>query len=204
VSEPVWEPWSPWEVQALLRDVTAPWYVAAGWALDLFRGEQTREHEDTEIGEPNTPAAFGEVKGALAGREFEVVGNAQAWPLDSPAFAVMHQTWVSEDGPANPDGRPVRIYRLDIFREPHRGGQWVCRRDETIVLPDDQIIRRDSAGVPYLAPQLVLLFKARANRPKDQHDFLGVLPLLAPGERSWLATAMQRVHPGHQWLDLLQ
>ena len=68
-------------------------------------------------------------------------------------------------------------------------------------LPD---CRRDSAGVPCLARQLVLLFKARANRPKDQHDFLGVLPLLAPRERSWLATAMQRVHPGHQWLDLLQ
>ncbi|MGH3656155.1 MAG: nucleotidyltransferase domain-containing protein [Micromonosporaceae bacterium] len=26
-----------------------PWCVAAGWALDLFRGEQTRPHEDLEI-----------------------------------------------------------------------------------------------------------------------------------------------------------
>jgi hypothetical protein len=29
-----------------------PWCVAAGWALDLFRGMQTREHGDIEIAIP--------------------------------------------------------------------------------------------------------------------------------------------------------
>ena len=38
----------------LLAGLPAPWYVAAGWALDLFRGVQTREHGDIEIA---TPAA---------------------------------------------------------------------------------------------------------------------------------------------------
>jgi len=123
--------------------------------------------------------------------------------MDSPACAVMHQTWVSEVGLGGQDGPTGRLYRLDVFREPHRDGCWVCRRDDTIVLPYDEIIRRDSVGIPYLAPQFVLLFKAKANRPKDQADFDGVLPLLASGERTWLAAALRRVHPGHSWLDRL-
>jgi len=197
------EPWLPEELPARLRGVTVPWYVAAGWALDLFRGEQTREHEDTEIGLPNTPDAFGQVCAALPGCEFEVAGSGRLWPVDSPAFAHLHQTWASEAGPPGPDGRRERVYRLDVFREPHRQGRWVCRRDGTIVLPYDQIIRYDMRGIPYLAPQFVLLFKAKATRPKDQADFEGVLPLLARDERTWLAAALRRIHPGHEWLDRL-
>jgi hypothetical protein len=79
----------------------------------------------------------------------------------------------------------------------------VCRRDETIALPYDRIIRHDTRGIPYLAPQLVLLFKAKATRPKDQADFDGVHPLLARDERTWLAAALRRIHPGHGWLERL-
>ncbi len=32
-------PWRPAEVAARLEGVSTPWYVVAGWALDLFRGE---------------------------------------------------------------------------------------------------------------------------------------------------------------------
>jgi hypothetical protein len=203
IGDPDWEAWAPAHLAQLLRGVTAPWCVAAGWALDLFRGEQTREHEDLEIAVPNTPEAFGQVRNALAGYQIEVAGGpppGQLWPVDSPAFGAHHQTWVSEAGP---DGQPGRVYRLDIFREPQRDGQWVCRRDESIVLPYEEIIRRDPAGIPFLAPQIVLLFKAKHARPKDQADLAGVLPLLTSGQRSWLAAMLRRIHPGHDWLGLM-
>jgi hypothetical protein len=29
-----------------------PWYVAAGWALELFTGDAAREHDDLEIAVP--------------------------------------------------------------------------------------------------------------------------------------------------------
>lgn len=206
IDDPVWEPWQPPHLAALLRGVTAPWYVAAGWALDLFRGEQTREHEDLEIGLPATAEAFGQVRRALCGYDIEVAGGpppGRLWPLDSPAFRLMHQTWVSELRHPGTGGQPQRIYRLDIFREPQRDGQWVCRRDQSITLPYDQIIRHDRDSIPYLAPHIVLLFKAKAARAKDQADLTGTLPLLAPEERCWLATTISRVHPGHKWLAQL-
>lgn len=44
--------WTPHEVGQRLAGISVPWYVAAGWALDLFRGEQTRDHHDIEIAVP--------------------------------------------------------------------------------------------------------------------------------------------------------
>jgi hypothetical protein len=37
-----------------------------------------------------------------------------------------------------------------------------------------------SNGTPYLVPEIVLLFKAKHDRPKDNADFAEVLPLLDP------------------------
>jgi hypothetical protein len=199
--EVCWRPWLPSQLLEVLSGVSVPWYVAGGWALDLWRGGHVREHEDIEIGVP-TGEAFAEVRRALAAYEFEVVGSGMSWPLDSPAFALMHQTWVSERGPDRSDGRIDRIYRLDIFREPQRDGQWVCRRDESIVLPYEEVIWHDDAGVPYEAPHLALLFKAKNGREKDDADLAGAVPLLGPGQRAWLAGAIARLHPGHAWLEL--
>jgi hypothetical protein len=58
-------------------------------------------------------------------------------------------------------------------------------------------------GVPYLAPEIVLLFKAKHPRAKDQSDFAGVLPVLGPIRRAWLAAALRRTHPGHRWITAL-
>ncbi len=193
-----WDPWRPEELVAKLRGVTAPWCVAGGWALDLYRAKQTRPHQDLEIAVP--AAAFGQIREALAGCAFEVVGDGKVWPMDGPAFAKLHQTWVSEFVP----GPPARqVYRLDVFREPSRDGQWVCRRDERIQLPYERVVRRDRAGIPYLAPEIVLLFKAKALRSKDEADFRGVLPLLGPGARDWLASTLDLVHAGHPWIGAL-
>jgi len=115
----------------------------------------------------------------------------------------MHQTWVSERGAERSDGPGDRIYRLDIFREPQRDGQWVCRRDESILLPCEEVIWHDAVGVPYEAPHLALLFKAKDGREKGNADLAGALPLLERGHRAWLAGAIARLHPGHAWLERL-
>jgi ribosome-associated protein len=67
IPDPPWDPWRPEDVARLLAAVRVPWCVAAGWALDLFRGRQTREHGDLEIAVPAPD--FGAVRDALAGGE---------------------------------------------------------------------------------------------------------------------------------------
>jgi hypothetical protein len=190
IGDPLWTPWTPAEVTERLDGVEAPWCVAGGWAIDLFAGEVSRPHEDIEIAVP--AASFPAIRSALPELEFHVVAAGHAWPVDSAAFAVTHQTWGCE--------RRSGAYCLDVFREPHDGDIWICRRDESIRLPYGSVIRQTGDGIPYLAPQIVLLFKARNGRRKDSADLAVTLPRLAADDRDWLAWALRLVHPGHRWI----
>jgi hypothetical protein len=138
---------------------------------------------------------FDRVRSALPGFEIHVVGSGRRWPLDGPAYKRMHQTWVYD--PA------ADRYRLDIFREPHDGDVWIYRRDTRIRRPYASLIERTADGIPYLAPEVALLFKAKHGRGKDEADFAGIMPLLDSPRRAWLAEALTLAHPDHHWLARL-
>lgn len=187
-----WDAWSPEETARRLEEVRAPWAVAAGWALELFVGEAWRAHEDLELAVP--AARFGELRPALAGLElWAPVGEGRLRPLaEAPPS---HQTWALD--PAAP------AWRLDVFREPSDGDTWICRRDASIRIPYEQLVERNSDGIPFVRPEVVLLFKAKARRVKDEEDFAVVAPRLGLERRGWLGAALERVHPGHDWLGRL-
>jgi hypothetical protein len=193
-----WEPWRPEQVAELLAGVTLPWYVAGGWAIDLFLGDDRREHEDLEVAVPNT--RFDELADALAAFEVCLItAEWEATPLAEARdrLADTHQTWIRE--PAS--GK----WRVDFFREPSDGDTWICRRDPAIRLPYEQVIEWTPEGIPYGRPEVVLLFKAKhAHEPKSQADFAAALPRLDPLRRQWLRAALGRVHPGHAWLAELE
>ncbi len=165
----------------------------SGWALDLFAGGQSREHEDLEIAVPIR--RFEEVQSRLGEYDFEVVGAGHAWSLDSGAFDVMVQTWMSD--------HTTGVHLLDVFREPHDGDTWICRRDPSIRRPYSDIIETTGDGIPYVVPEVVLLFKAKHTREKDEADFRRVLPMLDDQRRAWLWESLTAVHPGHAWLAAL-
>jgi hypothetical protein len=58
-------------------------------------------------------------------------------------------------------------------------------------------------GIPYLAPEIQLLYKAKASRPKDEADFARTLPALNKKSRQWLAQSLALIHPDHPWLTEL-
>lgn len=183
--------WTPSEVARHLSGIATPWCVAAGWALDLFRGRQLRAHGDIEIAIP--AASFPEVRSRFPGYAFDAVGSGRIWEdAAADALAAVHQTWLRDPDTGN--------YLLDVFREPHDGDTWICRRDDRIRLPYSEIIHHSQDGIPYLAPELVLLFKAKHVRPKDQADFDAAVPYMSPAQRETLAGLLARAHPGHQWL----
>ncbi|SDT04037.1 nucleotidyltransferase domain-containing protein [Actinoplanes derwentensis] len=187
--------WTPEQVAHRLSGTAVTWFVAAGWALDLFRGARTRAHGDIEIAVP--AASFPEIRDCFRGYEFDAAGSGRIWANATPdELAATHQTWVRD--PATGD------YLLDVFREPHQGDTWICRRDETIRFPYRDIIDHTEQGIPYLVPELVLLFKAKHTRPKDQVDFERTVPHLTADRRARLAGLLVRVHPGHRWLADLQ
>ncbi|MFE6098303.1 nucleotidyltransferase domain-containing protein [Streptomyces massasporeus] len=183
--------WRPEQVAERLGGIGVPWCVVAGWALDLFRGEQSRPHGDLEIAVP--AAGFPEIRHRFPEYVFDAVGSGRVWPgAGAETLAATHQTWLRDAASDQ--------FLFDVFREPHDGGTWICRRDERLRLPYDAIIERTADGIPHLVPELVLLFKAKTPRPKDQADFEGVLPLLDQPRRNLLRGWLELVHPGHPWL----
>jgi hypothetical protein len=189
----LWDPWTPAEVAAELEGVEATWYVLAGWALDLFHGRQTREHEDIEIGVPADK--FGAIREALADLDLFVVGDGRAWPLSPAALSAHRQTWAREPQSG--------LWRVDVIRERWDRDVWVYRHDPRIRIPGSELVARTSDGIPYVRPDVALLFKSRQTRPKDEKDFAAVLPLLDEERRAWLADTLALVDPEHRWLDAL-
>jgi hypothetical protein len=187
-----WDAWEPEAAATRLAGVEAPWYVAAGWAIDLFLGRRRRDHEDLELGVPAD--RFEEVVAVLGELDFHVVTRGRVEPLADAGdlMETTHQTWGLD--------RSANVWRVDLFREPSAGGEWVCRRDDSIRLPYADLIEHTAAGIPYARPEVVLLFKAKDARPKDESDLAAVLPQLNVERKHLLAEWISRVHPGHFWL----
>lgn len=187
-----WDPWTPSVVAARLSACTAPWAVAGGWAVDLFAGGISRAHADIEIAVPR--ADFPAIAAAFPEYEWDIVGDGHLWPFAHAADRTdLHQAWLRDPF--------TGAFHLDVFREPHRGDTWICRRDPTITLPYAELIRTTPSGIPYVIPEVVLLFKAKATRAKDDADFHRVLPLLSEDRRARLSTWLAQVHPEHPWLS---
>jgi hypothetical protein len=66
--------------------------------------------------------------------------------------------------------------------------------------PWETAVLRTRSGVPYLAPELQLLFKSKDLRPKDHADAERVIPVLDDRERLFLAVHLVADHP---WQRLL-
>jgi hypothetical protein len=192
-----WQAWRPEEVARRLADVRVPWYVAAGWALELFLGGEHREHDDLEIAAPNS--RFDKIAEALGGLEiFLVTDRTEATPLAEARdrFFDTHQTWVPE--PA------TGFWRFDVFRDPSDGDNWICRREPTIRMPYARLIAWTDDGIPYGRPEVILLMKAKHSQlEKNERDLAATLPRLDGEQRAWLHDAIARAHPGHEWLDAL-
>jgi len=69
--------------------------------------------------------------------------------------------------------------------------------------PLAEAIRCDRARIPYLAPEIQLLYKAQRPRAEDERDFGTVAPRLDAGARTWLHDALLRIDPAHHWLEAL-
>jgi hypothetical protein len=140
--------------------------------------------------------AFDEIRRALAPLELWVVGDGLAHPVTPETIAAHYQTWAREPGTGS--------WRVDVMREPWDGDTWVFRRDARVRRARSEVIEHTAGGIPYAAPEVALLYKAKGLRPKDEADFASVLPLLDATRRRWLADALALVHPGHPWLAELE
>jgi hypothetical protein len=192
-----WAPLSVVEVARLLTDAPYRWWIAGGWAIDLFVGRQTRPHGDVDVlvlRDDLLP-----VQATLAEWDLHAAdppGTLRPWRPEERLPAPVHDVWCRQT-PSSPWALQLMVADTD-------GDRWVFRRDPRITRSVSELTRETTDGVPYLAPEIQLLFKAKSvSRPKDEDDFATALPHLDRPGRAWLARALEVCAPAHRWLAQL-
>jgi hypothetical protein len=191
-----WHSSHPSRAVVWFASVHVPWWIAGGWALDLFLGRETRPHKDLDVGilRKNAP----EILEALRGWDFFEAQDGALFRLDAGEVprACVNSLW----------GRPrnVREWTFELLLDDSADDQWVFRRDPKVRIPLAHAIRHTAEGIPYLAPEIQLLYKARDLRPEDQADFKNVAPALEGHALRWLQQGLLAADPGHPWLSVLE
>lgn len=186
----------PREAVVLLSAVSSPWWIAGGWALDLYLGKVTRAHKDLDIGIFRQDVAM--VVPALSGWEFfEAKDGALTQLVEGQVpRAEVNSLWCKRANAA--------AWELELMLDGCDGEFWVFRRDLRIQYPRSSAIRRNAEGIAYLAPEIQLLYKAREPRAQDQADFDNVAPHLNQDARTWLRESLMNMDPEHVWIALLK
>jgi len=160
---------------SLLSDLTVPHWIIGGWAIDLAVGHVTREHADVDIMllERDKHALWNDLPEA----EVQITGHGQ-----QPRRLTLH----SRD----------LLLPTEVFLVQADGTFWVHRRGASRVQRPlaDITLHRD--GIPFLAPEVVLLFKMRSKADRDQHDVETALPVLNAEQRSWLEDTLRLLPRG--------
>jgi RimJ/RimL family protein N-acetyltransferase len=187
-----WEALDVVDLRHVMDGATFRWWVAGGVALELHVGGSWRDHSDLDIGLCRTDAPA-------------LHAQLDPWPA-----------WVAAGGCLRRwDGRPLAeaADENNVWWRRERNGpwvldtaigsgtqdEWIYRRDPSIRRPWSEAVLTATDGIPYLAPELQLLFKAKDVRPKDQLDAEVVIPRLAPERRRALRGFLP---PDHPWQAL--
>jgi hypothetical protein len=190
----VWEPTHPRAAPQLLARLTSRWWIAGGWALDLFMGSESRPHKDLDVGILRRDAP--RVIEALPDWEFFEARDGTLRRLgDREPQGPVNSLWCRPQGASR--------WVFELLLDDCDGDAWVFRRRREIRRPLAEAIHFDRMRIPCLAPEIQLLYKAHRPRPEDEADFRNVAPRLDDRARSFLEEALSRTEPDHPWLKAL-
>jgi hypothetical protein len=192
-----WSPLSVDDVVEVMRGAGFFWSLAGGHAIERVVGRSYRTHGDIDIV-------------VLRSQQLAVQQWFSEWTLmaaDPPGClrpwdAGEKLSWRVHDIWAHRPNAPG--WELQIMIQEDDGTSWFFRRDDRVHgLVDELAVLVD--GVPVLRPALQLLFKAKNSRPRDEQDFLELLPVLAHRERQALWEWLDLTSPnGHPWMAALE
>ncbi len=174
-------------IAPLMRGFAAPWAVAGGWAIDLSLDRVTRPHGDVEL------AVFRADQHLLhdhfRGWTFEKIvdGRRLPWQRGEEVSLPVHEIHArSPDDPRR---------SIELLLNERAADHWVFRRDPRVTLPLERAILTSPRGLPILSPAIVLLYKSKDPRAKDEADFRVARPALDREMTNWLRLAIATSQP---------
>jgi hypothetical protein len=191
-----WVPLSPAEFAREIAGFDRPWWVVGGWAVEVATGFQ-RPHEDLDVSllACDVPAFVEFVRGR--------------WHVWNNVGGVLHplgERWSTVEEPGSQlwlRADASSPWVVDMPLTPDVAGDWSHKHLPGQVAPVEEVTWIADDGIRYLRPEIVLSYKARLRRPKDEPDFEATLPLLDADRRAWLAEALRHLAPDHPWRSRL-
>jgi aminoglycoside-2''-adenylyltransferase len=183
-------------VKRLMAPYAGTWALCGGWAVDLWLGRVTREHEDIDIAvflDEQRLFATQLADWRLVPHETDDAGHQIPWDGHDLAFpSHLH---------AAKDVRPTRELLVNERGE----GSWILRRDPRTSLPQARFTLASPWGIPVMAPEAVLFYKMIGDqRPRDLPDVTNLLPSLSDRQRAWLYEAVRLTNPENTLLRRLR
>ncbi len=185
---------------APVSDLAVPWYIAGGWGIDLFVGRVTRDHQDVDLVLARTDqrAAFDHLPDRAWSRIVPhpegLTGRGTMEPWDGEPLSMPTHQIIADDS----DGSRIEFLLSDIDNV-----LWRSRRNREVTMPVQSMALTTGDGFRYMAPEIILLYKARLMREWDHADFETALPEMTLGPRHWLFHALEQTEPGHPWMARL-
>jgi len=184
-------------VAALMSDFEPEWALCGGWSVDAWLGRRTRDHCDVDltIFQDDQQAMFDYLTDGwlLNGHDDDDPDGTEPWSGRRLGFPSHIHAYFGE------------TFNLDIQLNRRDAGDWVFSTRAGIRLPVDRCHATSAWGIPTLAPEAVLFYKAiGVIRPHDETDFHTLAPTLTDDQRSWLSAALASLRPEHEWLPALQ
>jgi hypothetical protein len=189
-----WAPLSVDEAVQLFTGAPFRWWISGGHALEIHANDSWRPHDDLDIGIIRDQAPL--VHAWLTGWDLHIAARRQVSDWNGRPLSADRQennVWARRS--------PQAPWSFDLTVGAGADDRWVYRRDPTLFRPWDRAILRSPTGVPYLAPEIQLLFKSKSVFPKDDLDAERIIPGLGSRERRFL---VDHLSPEHQWRRLLK
>lgn len=201
------------QAHELLKNQPFDYAICGGCAIDLFLGEVTRPHGDLDILVywPQRDTVI-RCMNALGYAVYEMLGNGKAHHITDIAdqrrwkrniICVRGDCGLVSLAPTDePDvvgiafrhGTPS-LQLLEFLFNDRTDTEFLYARDHRVRRNlTDALLFRD--GIPYLAPELCLLYKSTdTERESNQHDLRTAFPRLHPSQQAWLRHALRTVYP---------
>ncbi|NLO85626.1 MAG: hypothetical protein GX096_09390 [Clostridiales bacterium] len=202
----------------LLKGSSIPYALCGGYAIELFLSQSFRKHIDIDINiarrDKDRIIAFMMAQGwdvfefCGDGLMHQIMNIGDQKKSDAHLFCHKHSDYVrlfEHNIPDyyyldyNPDDLQDFTY-IDIMVSPISDGYLRYEHNPQIKRECGKAVLY-RGGIPYLAPEIILLYKStELRRFGNQADFEHTLPLLSGEQRAWLYDALVMENAdGHPW-----
>ena len=208
------------KLNSFLQLIGAEYVVCGGHAIDLFIGQKTRPHKDLDISMFwNDRDQVINYLLRLEWMVFEPIGTehlhrisneVSQQRLRSNIWCILpsnqHYQIVEHDDDmysvTHDDNEQTELDYIEILFNRQENGYFLYSRNRDVKRAMDMAILHNH-GIPYLAPEIVLLYKSTSpDAFGNQGDFSITIPLLSQNRKNWLLEALKTMYPnGHIWLN---